>query len=164
MLGKLARPIPRGAVVLVFEDGILLAGGEPTFTFLPLSSPPVPPASRPRPSSSTSKSPIEKSRSFSSSLSESSSSSVAKGFFRCCCSALSPFSLEIVVVLSDWFCFECSARRAASCLRAREGGIFNGGGGGGGAEGGSRSAVELVATVVEGVEMYRDENYGIINQ
>lgn len=56
---------------------------------------------------------------------------------------------------SDAFCFECSASRAASCLRAREGGIFKGGGGGGGAEGGSRSEaeVELVATVVEGVEM-----------
>jgi hypothetical protein len=31
--------------------------------------------------------------------------------------------------------------------------MFKGGGGGGGAEGGSRSEVELVATVVDGVEM-----------
>ena len=31
--------------------------------------------------------------------------------------------------------------------------MFKGGGGGGGAEGGSRSEVELVATVVEGFEM-----------
>ncbi|KAE9365725.1 hypothetical protein N431DRAFT_516423, partial [Stipitochalara longipes BDJ] len=150
ILGKLARPIPRGVVVfvLVLED---IAGGVPTFTFLPLSSPPSP--NKPFPSSSTSRSPMEKSRSFSSSLSESSSSSVAKGlrFFRCC-SPLSPFS-PLVAVESDWFCFECSASRAANCLRAREGGMFKGGGGGGGAEGGSRSEVELVATVVEGVEM-----------
>jgi hypothetical protein len=155
MLGKLARPMPRGVVVfvLVLED---IAGGVPTFTFLPLSSPTPPPPSNPLAPTSTSRSPIEKSRSFSSSFPESSSSSVAKGFkfFRCCCSALSPFSLPVGVG-SDAFCFECSASRAASCLRAREGGIFKGGGGGGGAEGGSRSEaeVELVATVVEGVEM-----------
>lgn len=61
--------------------------------------------------------------------------------------------MAVLVARSDWFCFECNARRAASCLRAREGGMFKGGGGGGGAEGGSRSEVELVATVVEGVEM-----------
>lgn len=36
--------------------------------------------------------------------------------------------------------------------------MFKGGGGGGGAEGGSRSEVEveLAATVVEGVDMYRE--------
>ena len=37
--------------------------------------------------------------------------------------------------------------------------MFRGGGGGGGAEGGSRS--ELVAVVVEGVEIYR-ENCGVL--
>jgi hypothetical protein len=37
--------------------------------------------------------------------------------------------------------------------------MLSGGGGGGGAEGGSRS--ELVAVVVEGVEMYR-ENYVVL--
>jgi hypothetical protein len=51
---------------------------------------------------------------------------------------------------------ECSASRAANWRRAREGGMFKGGGGGGGTEGGSSS--ELVAVVVEGLDMYR-ENY-----
>lgn len=49
------------------------------------------------------------------------------------------------------FCFECSANLAASWRRARDGGIARGGGGGGGKEGGSRS--ELVAVVVDGVDM-----------
>lgn len=48
------------------------------------------------------------------------------------------------------FCFECSANRAASWRRALEG-VARGGGGGGGREGGSRS--ELVAVVVDGVDI-----------
>ena len=85
---------------------------------------------------------------------ESSSSAVAKG--------LSPFpgsgSPDCVPFDKGAFCLECSARRAASWRRAREGGMLSGGGGGGGAEGGppldSRSLIEVVVkVVVDGVEM-----------
>lgn len=52
---------------------------------------------------------------------------------------------------------ECRASRAASWRRARDGGILSGGGGGGGTEGGSRSEFGfVVAVVVEGVVMYRE--------
>ena len=81
--------------------------------------------------------------------SESSSSSVAKGlrFLRCS----SPATFSPFWVPTSEFCFECRASRAASCRRAREGGMFKGGGGGGGTDGGSMSAD--VAVVVEGVDM-----------
>lgn len=67
---------------------------------------------------------------------------------------LMPLDRSLSSPFASAFCLECNASRAASCLLARDGGMFSGGGGGGGCRGGVMSL--SVAVVVVGEVMYRE--------